>query len=822
MAITDLLILPADTVLAPVAELPESVRNRLDGEEGDYALSRPLLRATSRILDARSAALVAAFWSPRTIVEAVLLFSRERELDPEATLTEAFPLLESLLSAGFLVEAASAEAAGIRPSFAPGDEIGDWCVASAVQVVEDSEIYQARRPAPEAGEQATGEQAEEAVVKVERRPGSGGVLWDREAAALERLALQGGAGSLVPRLLGRGEIGGRRWLAIEWWPGVHAVQAAAELRQLGDRRGLLHLCRSLATAYAALHERGIVHGDVHPRNVLVGADGGVAGIVLVDFGLARWEGQPAELTPPRGGVAFFFEPEYARAVLSGAAEQPAASPAGEQHAVAALLYLLLTGLFYREFSLERHEMLRQISEDPPLPFAERGAEPWPEVEAVLARALRKKPAERFGSMAELARALELVKVPETVAVPALPSPALRALRGRVLARIGPDGTHTLPAPPRASIQYGAAGLALALYRCALLREDPALLAQADAWALRARSEGNEASEEGFFNPSLGITSATVGHGSVYHGPAGPVCAQTLIALAGGDRASWRGGVEALSGSLPAFEDPGKALDLTLGRPGWLLATAMLLQAGRTAWAEEAALLRGLGDRLLADLWRELDAEPPIPHPENRLRNLGMAHGWAGALYASLRWCNAAAMAAVPAISHPSNLERRLTELGGEALRWGRGLRWPWRGDRKGSPGEIVSMPGWCNGSAGFVYLWTLAHRELGDDRWARLAEGAAWNAWEAPEDAADLCCGLAGRAYALLEMHRHAGDASGIGGPQWLERARHLAERAAASIAAAGSPDSLYKGEVGVALLAVELERPEEAAFPFFGDEGWP
>jgi hypothetical protein len=35
------------------------------------------------------------------------------------------------------------------------------------------------------------------------------------------------------------------------------------------------------------------------------------------------------------------------------------------------------------------------------------------------------------------------------------------------------------------------------------------------------------------------------------------------------------------------------------------------------------------------------------------------------------------------------------------------------------------------------------------------------------------------------------------------------------------SPDSLYKGEVGVAALVADLARPEEAAQPFFGDEGW-
>jgi hypothetical protein len=35
-------------------------------------------------------------------------------------------------------------------------------------------------------------------------------------------------------------------------------------------------------------------------------------------------------------------------------------------------------------------------------------------------------------------------------------------------------------------------------------------------------------------------------------------------------------------------------------------------------------------------------------------------------------------------------------------------------------------------------------------------------------------------------------------------------------------PDSLYKGNVGIAVLIAELERPEDATMPFLGAEGWP
>ncbi len=106
---------------------------------------------------------------------------------------------------------------------------------------------------------------------------------------------------------------------------------------------------------------------------------------LIDFGLARVSDPALGLKEPyRGGVAFFYEPEYAAAARAGKPPPPA-SEAGEQYGLAVLLYHLLTGLHYLDFSLEQDEMLRQIAEDPPLPFVRQGLDAWPAMEGVLAR-----------------------------------------------------------------------------------------------------------------------------------------------------------------------------------------------------------------------------------------------------------------------------------------------------------------------------------------------------------------------------------------------------------------------------------------------------
>lgn len=798
MAITDPLVLSPDVLLVPVAELPESVRARFTNKEGDVAVTHPRSRVPSQVLDARAAELLQEFREPRTITDAVIRFSRRHEVDPERTLEEAYPLLRRLLESGFLVSEGDAAAEGIHPSLRTGEEAGGFEILECLHILEDTELYSARGAAGLA------------AVKIER--GTTAHTFDRLAREREILAWLGG-GDGVPRLLAAGELADgietRRWIALEWCPGVNAEIAARELRRLGPsgRPALLDLCRRIASAYARLHERGVHHGDVHVGNLLVDRHGSVR---LLDFGYARLADDPGDPgRAPRAGVPFFYEPEHA-AALREERKSPETSPEGEQYAVGALLYLMATGAHYRDFSLERDEMLRQIAAEPPLPFVERGADPWPELEAVLARALRKEPRERFSSMAELAvtlAGLATVESPHVEREARNGGTAAEALLARVLELVDGEGSllaSGLPEPPLASVNFGAAGIACGLYRIALAREDPRLLSLADVWAEKAAVGCG--SDEAFYSAEKEITREAIGEISAYHTAAGVHAVRALVAHASGLPGVQVAGVNAF---LAAAREAGPEKDVTLGRAGLLLAAALLLDtlpgSGQDSGPTAACRvrLRAWGEDLLRGLWTDL--EELTPYRLDRLDkglNLGVAHGWAGCLYAVLRWCRSAGCAP------PAQVVARLADLADLARPWGRGLRWQWN--------DNGSMPGWCNGSAGFVFLWTLAHRMLGDPAYLSLAEGAAWNAWEAPDGNGNLCCGLAGRAYALLNLHRHGG------GAEWLARARELANRAAIAIEREREKShSLYKGALGVAVLAADLTRPEAAAMPFFEEEGW-
>lgn len=534
---------------------------------------------------------------------------------------------------------------------------------------------------------------------------------------------------------------------MEWIDGIDAERAAAEIR--GDRPALLALVRAILGAYGALHAKGVLHGDVHPHNVLVDAAGCVR---LIDFAYAQCAGMDA----PRAGVAFYAEPEQVAPV----------TPAAEQYALGAVLYFLITGRHYCDFPLERAAFQRAIAEAQPLPFAE----PWPEMEAVLRRALAKAPHDRWSSVAEMVSAL-----PRTAA-PRYTSPTgtlARTMLTDVLARA--ETMAPYQTGPTASIVSGMAGLALMLYRVALVRDSAELLSLADRWAARAAAAVSTPTAFDGANDRLRELRGDV---SPFHTASGVHCVQALIANASGDTISLTESVDAF---IRATAAPCASAELMFGHAGVLVATAWLVEALAGVHHAPVRRLIAHGDRVFAAM------------PDCRdIAWLGAAHGWTGVLYAALRWCHAAGR------SVPDRIVARLDELAACGEPWGRGLRWPQRLDA-----EPRYLSGWCNGTAGLVHLWTLAGRD-------ELAERAAWHVWEhPPEGLGSLCCGMAGAAYALLSRG-------------WRERAQQFADRAARTIVReSDTRDGLWYGEPGVALLAADLEAGGDGCLPLFSAEGW-
>lgn len=764
MNITEAFVLKDDVVLIPCVDLSEDVRRRISFDEGDFTLSRRHGRALVQVIDADTAALLSLFREARTIVDAVIENSRATDRDPHARLEELLPHLGKFLENRVLVPAGSDEEKEIRPRFEVGSIVAGWEIVRCVNLIEDTEIYQLRRG------------GDVAALKIARLTTPDlHAQFENEIAILHHLDGSG----VAPRLLDSGVHDDRAYFIEEWVSGTIPTVLASQRRH--DRVALIDLCASIAAAYAALHARGVLHADVHPANVLAGDR-----VTLIDFGYSRFADQPPRIA--RGGLYYFFEPEYI------ADPDLPASPAGEQYAVAALLYHLIAGEHYLDFRYDRQEMSRQVEVDPPLPFAARGIPPWPEVEAILVRALEKDPAKRHASLEEMASLLASARdnaMRESLAAPIdAEANAFLETTLRSFMRGGEMFRDRYPDAPTASINYGAAGAAIGLLRIAETRGDPELLALADIW--RSRAVALIGTEGAYANAEMELPAEVIGEVTPYHTEAGIHAVAAVIAASMGDSVSHRRAIDAF---IRASRRPCTELDLTLGRSGTLLAAAMLL-----ANVEDLPALRAFGTETMNAIWNELDARPAIVSlPDDT--SLGMAHGWTGYFYAALRWC------AASGDPLPARLVERLHEFAALKTTTARGAFWrPLLGD----PVD-AAMPGWCNGSAGQVFLFTLAHRMLGEGEWLRLAELCAWDSWDQPRGVATLCCGSAGRAYALVNLYKHTGETA------WLGRAQQLANHAVeVAVPTSQRKNALWKGELGVAVLVSDLSSPAQARMPFF------
>lgn len=616
----------------------------------------------------------------------------------------------------------------------------------------------------------------------------------------------------------------RPYVIMDWCRGTNVLTAAKQQHTrtlLEQRRENASLCVAILDAYSDIHKRGVIHGDVHPGNIFVLSDGRV---VVIDFGLSRLVSANSRERSRRGGIAYFLDPEYA-AARRKRDSLPSPDFSTEQYSLATVVYLLLAGKHYLDFAADRENLLRQIIEDPPLAFSSQQLEPWPEVETVLRQALEKPAEKRFASVEDFATAFKNAAAqhrPRSTGQSVYRPPVGKELLKKVVNRLNPAGDlfrTGIEQAPTCSLNYGSSGIAYALYRIACVQNDPRLLSFADAWCSKATMEAAIDNEGGgaaanhdelnlvpsFHNRELGLTPSVVGPVSIYHTESGIHLVRALIGLAMGDLVTVAQSLDSFVGSC---RRPTEQLDLTLGLTSTLIGASLILESvpKENELLETKSLLE-FGTETLEKVWNQLNAKPAMQECKD-IPFLGIAHGWAGLLYATLRWCQASGDEA------PSQLVDRLDELAALKEPAGRGLRWP-RRFYAGRPRPNDFMAGWCNGSAGFVYLWTLASEIIDTSDYLELAEGAAWHAWEDDNRYASLCCGLAGRAYALVNFSKHGNEKHSV----WMDRVIRLMERAINDDSVQGLENSLYKGEIGVALLASCLTRPEMAAMPAFESE---
>jgi serine/threonine-protein kinase len=222
---------------------------------------------------------------------------------------------------------------------------------------------------------------------------------------------------------------GTTYFVMEYLRGIDLGQRIATNGPLSFavvRNIVLQLCSALGEA----HKQGVVHRDLKPQNVFLSTIDGRHDVVkLIDFGVAKML-SPGEVTSITARGRILGTPAY---VSPEQAECRPVDARSDIYSLGCLMYEMLT----TEVPFAAPSAIGVIDKhlhEAPQPPTERRAEAQipRELEAIVLRALAKRPEDRFQSTTELAKALHALSpdLPSVRAAPVVPPPVAR--RRRVL------------------------------------------------------------------------------------------------------------------------------------------------------------------------------------------------------------------------------------------------------------------------------------------------------------------------------------------------------------------------------------------------------
>ncbi len=158
-------------------------------------------------------------------------------------------------------------------------------------------------------------------------------------------------------------------------------------------REVARLGAQAADALAYAHNRGVLHRDIKPPNLILDPLGN---IWVTNFGLAKFEeGDDLSQSHDLVGTLRYMAPERFRGV---------SDRRGDLYALGATLYELLT--FRHVFEgKDQLELIHRIENDPPVPLRQLDRKIPPDLETIVLKTLAKDPSHRFTSAEELAAEL---------------------------------------------------------------------------------------------------------------------------------------------------------------------------------------------------------------------------------------------------------------------------------------------------------------------------------------------------------------------------------------------------------------------------------
>jgi CheY-like chemotaxis protein len=191
-----------------------------------------------------------------------------------------------------------------------------------------------------------------------------------------------------------GEWGGVYFLTMEYVEGV-TVRDLLDMRGKLTAPSTLAIGTQLAESLAVAHERGIIHRDIKPQNLLLDDDGLLK---VMDFGVARLAERAAAVTEVGMvvGTPAYMSPEQLMSEPLDARS--------DLYAAGVVLYECVTGRLPFESASPISLIAKLLHQEAPPPTELNGDVP-PALSTLIMRLLAKKPADRVQSAAELAQLL---------------------------------------------------------------------------------------------------------------------------------------------------------------------------------------------------------------------------------------------------------------------------------------------------------------------------------------------------------------------------------------------------------------------------------
>ena len=251
----------------------------------------------------------------------------------------------------------------------------------------------------------------------------------------------------IVKVFAFGESGGHPYLAMEYAPNG----ALSERVPAGGlpAREAAEIVAKLAGAVAHAHSRGVVHRDIKPQNVLIGADNEPR---LTDFGLAKVGRADRNLsvTGQVLGTPAYMAPEQA------AGKVREIGTAADVYALGAVLYDLCTGRPPFQGDSVAVTLQKVLTEEPARPRALNPAVPR-DLETICLKCLEKDPAKRYATAQALAD--DLLRWLRNEPIAARPAGALERAskwvkRNKVAALAGAAVSVALLAGTAVSVAFG--------------------------------------------------------------------------------------------------------------------------------------------------------------------------------------------------------------------------------------------------------------------------------------------------------------------------------------------------------------------------------